>query len=170
MRRPLVALLVLSMTLGACGAIRESRMNPFNWFGGSREVSADVDPASTGAANPLIPQRRANLFRRDEGIFLGRPLDQVTELRIERVADGAIIRVEGIAQRADAFDIRLVPVPTERPDELHFELQGEFPEVTRNTVRLPRPVVVATHLSDQELAGIRRIRVSAARNARESRR
>ena len=170
MRRPLVALLVLSMTLSACGAIRESRMNPFNWFGSSREVPAGVDPASTGAANPLIPQRRTNMFRRDETIYLGQKLDQVTELRIERVADGAIIRVDGIAQRADAYDIRLVPVPTERPDELHFELQGEFPELTQSTIRLPRPVVVATHLTDQDLAGIRRIRVSAARNARESRR
>lgn len=170
MRRPLVALLVVSMTLSACGAIRESRINPFNWFGGSREVPADVDPAATGEANPLIPQRRASLFRRDENIYLGRPLDQVTELRIERVADGAIIRVEGIAQRADAYDIRLVPKATDRQGELHFELLGEFPQVTSSTVRLPRPVVVATHLSDQELEGIRRIRVSAARNARESRR
>lgn len=167
MRRPLVALLVLSTTLTACGAVRESRMNPFNWFGASRQAPATDTQAQT---NPLIPQRRGGAFRRPEVGYMGQPLDQVTTLAIEQVSDGAIVRVEGIAQRADAYDIRLVPVPTERAGELHFALQGQFPELTSSSIRLPRPVVVATHLGEQELAGVRLIRVSAARNARESRR
>jgi hypothetical protein len=170
MRKPVVAALVLTMTLSACGAVRDSRLNPFNWFGGSREVAGDVQTADgTAQANPLIPQRRG-AFRRPDAVYMGQPLDQVTELRIERVADGAIVRVQGIAQRADAYDIRLVPQPTERAGELHYQLQGEFPELTRSTIRLQRPVTVAIHLTDQELEGVRRIRVSALRNARESRR
>ncbi|MCM2561341.1 DUF1131 domain-containing protein [Lutimaribacter sp. EGI FJ00015] len=167
MRKPLVALLALTLTLtlSACGTVRESRLNPFNWFGASREVPAQAQEST----NPLIPQRR-NLLRRPEAEFVGTPLEQVTALSIERVSDGAIVRVQGMAQRADAYDIRLVPQPTERADELHFELQGAFPEMTRSTARLPRPVTVAEHLTTQDLAGIRRIRVSAASNARETRR
>ena len=166
MRRPLVALLVLSMTLGACGAVRESRLNPFNWFGASRE--APVEAQQQANANPLIPRRRG--LRRPEPVFVGRPLQQVTALAVERVADGAIIRVQGVAQRADAYDISLVAQPTERADVLHYELQAAFPELTRSTIRLPRPVTVALHLTDQELEGIRQIRVSAAQNARVTRR
>lgn len=167
MRRPLVALLVLSTTLTACGSIRESRVNPFNWFGASREARTVEAPAQT---NPLIPQRTRSALRRPEPVFQGQALDQVTTLEVERVSDGAIVRVEGIAQRADAYDITLVPVPTERTGELHFALQAQFPELTNRTIRLPRPVVVATHLTEQELVGVRTIRVSAARNARETRR
>lgn len=167
MRRPLVALLVLSTTLTACGSIRESRMNPFNWFGASREAPVSETQAQS---NSLIPQRTRSALRRPEPVFEGQALDQVTTLAVEPASDGAIIRVEGIAQRADAYDIRLVPVPTERTGELHFALQGQFPELTNRTIRLPRPIVVATHLTEQELIGVRTIRVSAARNARESRR
>jgi hypothetical protein len=93
-------------------------------------------------------------------------LQQVTALQVEQVADGAIVRVQGTAQRADAYDITLVEQPTERADMLHYELQAAFPELTRSTIRQPRPVTVALHLTDEELAGIRRIRVSAAQNAR----
>lgn len=165
MRRPLVAVLALTMTLSACGAVRESRFNPFNWFGNSREVPVEAE-ANT---NPLIPQRRSP-FRRPEQVFVGRPLDQVTALSVERVADGAILRVEGIAQRADAYDITLAPVETDTPGLLQYELQAAFDERGRDIVNLPRPVSVALHLTEQELEGVRRIRVTAARNARETRR
>ena len=43
MTRPLIAALALTMLLSACGTIRESRFNPFTWFGSSEEVTLTPD-------------------------------------------------------------------------------------------------------------------------------
>ena len=41
MRLSLTLALTAVMVLTACGSMRESRLNPLNWFGGSREAQAD---------------------------------------------------------------------------------------------------------------------------------
>ena len=56
MRNLTSALLVSALVLGGCGAVRESRFNPFNWFG-----RADVQPVDTAQSNPLIPTGRGGI-------------------------------------------------------------------------------------------------------------
>ena len=59
MRKTLPLLLAATLVLTACAGIRDSRVNPFNWFGQSR--SERIEPAAN--TNPLIP-RGGGLFAR----------------------------------------------------------------------------------------------------------
>ena len=172
MRPILPALLVAILTLSACAAVRDSRVNPLNWFGGARsEPVATTDPRA--ATNPLIPERvRAPLIsfsRNREVPYLGTPIDQVTGLVIERVQGGAIVRATGIAAQDGVSDIRLI---TESRDNapvdgvLTFQLQGIHPAPPRRTLsQRVRTVTAATFLSTEDLAEINVIRVEGIRNA-----
>jgi len=173
MRLLLPALLVATMTLTACAAVRDSRVNPFNWFGSSRSEPVRPDPRA--ATNPLIPETtRTGLFgnRNQREIYVGTPIDQVTGLVIERVPGGAIVRATGVAGQDGVHDVRLT-TETDNLDEvipvdgvLTYQLRGVHPErVTRFHSQRVRTVTAARHLTDQELAQIRTIRVEGLRNA-----
>ncbi|MEX0311218.1 MAG: hypothetical protein AB3N17_13350 [Tateyamaria sp.] len=171
MRLILPALLVATMSLSACSAVRDSRANPFNWFGGGRSEPVQPDPRA--ATNPLIPEvTRAPLFsgsRNREVAYVGTPIDQVTGLVIERVPGGAIVRATGIAGQDNVSDIRLVTdsIDNEPVDGvLTYRLSGIHPgQATRALNQRVRTVTAATYLSDRELADIRVIRVEGLRNA-----
>jgi hypothetical protein len=171
MRLLTTTLLVATMTLSGCGAIRDSRVNPFNWFGQSRSQPA---PRGTAAeANPLIPQERRGLFssfRSDNTPYLGTPVDQISDLVIERVPGGAIVRATGIASVDGVYDIQLTPANKELlPDEngvLTYRFEGVKPEKRRrNLTQNQRTFVAATRLTDRQMADIRTIRVEGVRNA-----
>ena len=167
MRIFLSVLLLGALTLSACGW-RDSRINPRNWFGNSREVPVET----VVETNPLIP-RRSGL--RPAPVDTSVPIDRVTELRIEPTNSGAIVYASGIAQWQGAYNARLVPVNrTLTPDEngvLEFSFRVVYPRRS-NAVgsEFSRTVHEAFSLSDQDLAAIRTIRVTGARNAQESRR
>lgn len=165
MRKVLAALLVTTMTVTGCGTVRDSRLNPFNWFGGSRDVAASPAGAT---ANPLIPAR--GLTSRAEVVYKGQTVEQITDLAVDRMTNGAIIRAKGLAQRSDAFNLRLVRDETAPAGTLSYALQAEYPPASRTTIRRPREVIVALHLTEQDLEGVRMIRVTGLTNARESRR
>ncbi|WP_299614475.1 hypothetical protein [uncultured Tateyamaria sp.] len=174
MRLILPSLLVATLTLSACSAMRDSRANPMNWFGNSRSEPVQVDaPAET---NPLIPQNtRAGLFAnlRDQAeIYVGTPIDQVTDLVIERVPGGAIVRATGIAGQDRVYDVRLTTdndenVPVD--GVLTYQLRGIHEErATRTLSQRVRTVTAARRLTDQELAEISVIRVEGLRNAQST--
>ena len=170
MRRPLSALVIAATVLTACGTVRDSRLNPFNWFGGSREVAVEAD---AGPRNPLMPSRNRLLAREDE-VYAGVPIDTVTGLEIERTLSGAILRATGVARQQGPYDVRLTP---QQPDGVPVEgvLSYSFDVVYPRTPRpvgteRSRRVVAAVSLTHDELEGVRVIRVLGARNARESRR
>ena len=54
MRLTLSALLISSMALGGCAAVRDSRVNPFNWFGGSRSEAVATAPTDADATKVLV--------------------------------------------------------------------------------------------------------------------
>ena len=78
---------LLVLVLTSCGTVRESRLNPFNWFGNAKSTPVEV----SDEINPLIPRRRASVFRqtRDES-YQGWAVEEVSDLRIERRPGGAI--------------------------------------------------------------------------------
>lgn len=170
MRKPLLLLLVASLVLASCGW-RDSRVNPRNWFGRSKEVAVVTD---TATVNPLIPRRSSVLERRktvDRSVKIGR----VTELRIEPTNVGAIIYASGIADRQGAYLAQLRPLNQDLiPDEngvMVFDFVVTYPSrATAQGSELTRTVHEAYTISAQHLAGIRVIRVEAAQNAQESRR
>jgi hypothetical protein len=173
MRKSFSALLVSTLVLTGCATVRDSRVNPFNWFGNARSESLTQAEVNT---NPLIPTR-SGLFasaRAEEAVYTGRPFDQVTDLTIERVPGGALIRVTGLAARQGIYDVQLTPAnEDELPVDgvLTYRLEGVEP--ARNTpvgAQPTREVVAARKITDQTLAGVQTIRVEGQRNALTSRR
>lgn len=148
MNRRLIVLLVALAATAGCSTIADSRLNPFNWFGRSREVatSATVEPADP---RPLMAQ--------------------VTRLAIEQTPGGAIVRATGLPPSQGYFDGELVPVSDGVAVDgiLEYEFRAFPPPApTRASTPQSREIVVGLFLTDQEMAGVRQIRVDAAENAR----
>jgi len=172
MRILTISLLVATMTLTACGAVRESRINPLNWFGGSR--STPIPQKTEAEINPLIPQTtRRGLFSsaRDAAqVYLGTPIDQISGLVIERVPGGGIVRATGVSEVLGIYDVRLTPVNDEEEvDEdgvLTYRLEGVRPaRVVRGGTDRQRTVTAGRRLTDNQLAKARVIRVEGRLNA-----
>ncbi|WP_172294863.1 hypothetical protein [Pseudoruegeria sp. HB172150] len=148
----LVIALVLVTATASCGGLRESNLNPFNWFGGSQ-------PARTITVNTYSDPR---------------PLvDQIVDLRMEKIPGGAIIHATGLPARQGYFDGDLVPlnggVPIDGVLAFQFRIVPP-PTPTRVSTQQSREVVIGTYISDQALAPVRVIHVSGARNALSVRR
>lgn len=172
MRKTLPLLLAATLVLTACAGIRDSRVNPFNWFGQSR--SERIEPAAN--TNPLIP-RGGGLFARaraQDNVYLGRPFEQVTDLTIERVPGGAIIRATGLAARQGIYAVQLTPENEEEEavnGTLTYRLEGIRPSRPTPVGTVPtREVIAARRVTDQQLQGVRRIRVEGQLNAQVARR
>lgn len=173
MRKSFSAILVSTLVLTGCATVRDSRVNPFNWFGSSRSETIGQTEVNT---NPLIPQS-SGLFasaRTREATYAGRPFDQITNLTVERVPGGAIIHATGLAARQGIYKVQLTPAnEDELPVDgvLTYRLEGVEP--TKNTpvgTNPTREVVAGRKLTDQQLAGVSTIRVEGQRNALISRR
>ncbi len=169
MRTPITTVLIASFLLAGCGTVRDSRLNPFNWFGRAQPVAMEEDPSTT---NPLIP-RRGGLFAASRQRYVERdlttPIASVTNLVVERVPGGAIVRATGVDQRQGAFDVQLVPDNEEElpvDGVLAYTLERQRPDTPRPVGPVQtREVVVARKLTDQQLRGVSSIRVAAAQNA-----
>jgi hypothetical protein len=164
MRKSILVLLLAGMTLAACGSMRDSRINPLNWFGGSRAEAR----ASVENTNPLIPKRTGVFQRRAEGPYAGLPVDQVTALKVDRAPGGAIVHVEGLAATQGSYDVKLVKEDSDRPDTLVYTLKALVPPNPRIGTQHSRALAAATFVTTNDLAGIRTIRVLGARNARST--
>ncbi len=148
--RALLLIMVLATAAG-CGRIAESRLNPFNWFGGDREIQTTA-PEVRVAVDP-------------------RPLvDQVVSVSIEQAPGGAILRAIGLPPTQGHWGAALVP-DNARPGILVYQFRL-VPPPTRTRVSTPqsRQVIVAAFVSDQTLAGIREIQVLGAQSSRAVRR
>ncbi len=174
MHKPLCAILLSGLMVSACG-FRESRINPFNWFGKSEETV--ITERDTGPVNPLLPDtgRRNGMFSRPDAVYQGALIGQVSDLAIERTDDGAIIRVTGLADRQGPHDVRLVPKTADgKPDEkgvLAYEFRVVYPRYSTPVgPERARRVTAAVSLGNRALSKVRVVRVEAAQNARESRR
>lgn len=172
MRISLSVLLVASLGLGACGVVRDSALNPTNWFG----RSASVPIEATESTNALIPTDGGGLFakrRAATALYIGTPFDEIVDLTVERIPGGAIIRATGRAARQGSYAVQLTP---ENADEapvngvLTYRLEGIAPTNTAAGTPPTREVTAARKLTSQELRGVRSIRVEGQRNARVARR
>lgn len=193
MRFSLVVLLVATMLLPACGgSLRDSRINPANWFG--RSTSVETEPGTVRTAdgrveevNPLIGERRqskmipsnrkvhndsGSIFdrgKKDE-IYEGTRVDRVTDLAVERTSTGAIVRVTGVSSRQGAFDVRLLPLGDGEPVDgvMTYELLALQPINTAVGPEHTRRIQAAQPLSMNDLQEIRTIRVIARNNTRQT--
>ncbi|WP_204114611.1 hypothetical protein [Shimia biformata] len=168
MRKTGLALLVVA-TLGGCG-FSQSNWNPFNWFGSSEEV--EVIDENT---NPLVPQKsNTGMFaKKPPPPYPGVPVGQVKELRIERVKGGALIRVTGVSDYLGSHSVKLQPENDGVPIQgvLTYQLLAINPGTPAGGgSEIAREVTVAHSLTNQQLEGVRTIKVVGARNALQSRR
>ena len=109
MRILTTTVLISALALGACGTIRDSVVNPANWFGKGRSSNSAAEQSSN--TNPLIQESKRGLFQSKdrEVVYLGKPIDQVTNLVIERVPGGAVIRATGLTAVQGVYLVQLTP-------------------------------------------------------------
>lgn len=164
--RPL--LLCSALALAGCGGgLANSWVNPMTWFGNSR--SEAVDPRA--ASNPLIPAR--GFGQRPKAAYAGVPVDQITQLRVERRPGGAIIQTTGVTDVIGYYDVRLEPESEEGAVNgvLAYTFKAVRPaEPIGIGSAAARQITAAVFVTDQELAGVRTITVRGARNQRSTRR
>ena len=137
--------------LAGCGS---SKLNPFNWFGGSKSEKVDVLDYEVA---------------RD-----GRQMvDQVLSFKIDRTPGGAILRAVGLPPTQGYWDAELVAQNDGKPEKgvLTFEFRIEEPTAFERTgTPVSREVVVAYFITNNSLTGVRSIRIRGVRNARSVRR
>ncbi|MEX3315318.1 hypothetical protein [Sulfitobacter sp. PS-8MA] len=171
MRKTFMALSASTLLLSACG-FSDSRANPMNWFGPSRTVAMDAETRS----NPLIPQRRGLFAQRraEVSTYAGRPIEQITDLTVEPVPGGAIVRATGLAARQGIYSVQLTPANSDElpvNGVLTYRLEGVRPDrATRQGSQPTREVIAGRRLTDQDLRGVREIQVEGQTNALVSRR
>lgn len=150
MRTSLLAALAAVMVVTGCATVRESRLNPFNWFGRSERTAA-------------VPAAVV----RDGGRI---PVAQVTELFVEPATGGAIIRAKGVPATQGWYAAELVR-DTEAPEgELVFRFVLKQPREAVQGTPHSREVTVATFVTTQRLESVRTITVTGSENARSTRR
>lgn len=172
MRILTTSLLVATLGLTACN----SRVNPANWGRSSQPVSATQQ--TPGEVNPLIPEdNRQNLFGgliNPEVEYLGTPIDQVTQVVVESVPGGAIVRATGVASVQGVYEVQLTPSNIDAVAEdgvLTFRLEAVYPEgAVRGGPERLRTVNAGVRLTDNQLADTRVIRIEGRQNAQTTRR
>ncbi len=167
MKQPILVLtLAAVLATAGCSSVRESRLNPFNWFGRSTAERAPED-----VVNPLIPKRRESIFRQEQdSSYRGDLVAEVTELSVDRRPGGAIIRAEGRTDTLGFYDVRLVlRDDADNRDSLTYELKALQVPAPQGSGSA-RVVSAAQWITDSDLDGIREIRVVARGNSRVSRR
>ncbi|PTW51835.1 MULTISPECIES: hypothetical protein [Rhodovulum] len=157
MKSSLSAVLCAALALSACGTVRESRINPFNWFRSSTE--AETTETQVRTAKDEDPRAL---------------VDQVVEMSIDRAPGGAIVTATGLPVRQGFWNAELVRVESDADaptDTLVYDFRIASPGTATPVGTEPsRLVTAARFLSDQDLEGIRTILVRGAQNQRQARR
>ena len=143
------AVLVSLITLTACASVGKSKLNPFNWFGGSKEVMA-IPLAATAPDDRLL-------------------IETVLDLKIDKFPGGAIVRATGLPPTQGYWDAELVAQPVDYKGRLVLDFRI-FPPISAAGVvnQQSREVLVGLRLSNIKLQDVRQIIVQGAKNARSS--
>jgi hypothetical protein len=151
MKRRVTAALVAVLLVAGCGAIRESRLNPFNWFGRSEARETVVLAAAPQDPRALAPE--------------------VLAMSVEPYPGGAIVKATARTPTQGWWDAELVALPVDENGILVYDFRI-FPPVTTTPTgpAQTREVTAAATLSDIKLDGVREIVVQGEQNARGSRR
>jgi hypothetical protein len=153
MTRALIALLVLTLTLAACGGLRDSRVNPRNWFNRSSSEPTLGPTRVTTDNRPLVPQ--------------------VSSMVIEQTSTGAIVRAEAVMPTAGWWDAELVPENDGRPIDgvMTYRFVAARPRQPVSVTSEPaRTISAAAVLSVFDLEVMTEVVVIGAENTRRARR
>jgi len=146
MTRTTLAALTLVLVLTACATVRESRLNPFNWFGRAERVQTAPLPDETGDPRALVAQ--------------------VLTLEVEPYPGGAIVRATGLPPDQGWWEAELVPREIDEDGVLVYDFRVQPPLRPTGVVnQQSREIGVAASLSNIRLERITRITVQGAANA-----
>ena len=152
----LMTALALTTVLADCGRIRDSRLNPFNWFGGSQAETAQ----STTTPGEISDGRQL--------------VAQVTTLEVTRTNYGAIVRATGLPPTQGWWKAELKAANGGQPDEkgviTYRFLVFQPPKATAVSTPQSRELTAAAFLSNTKLDAITRIVVEGASNSRSANR
>jgi hypothetical protein len=165
MRTPVLILLSSSLALSAC----QSRVNPVNWFG------KDPEDAVITESNPLIPDQTEegqSFFAREQAIaYVGQPIPQVTNVEVHQVTEGQLVMAVGVSSVHGTHTARLVPRESGVEGGVltldFMAIPPEDPIIGGSD--LTREITTATVLTDQQMSGVRTIRVAASGNVIDQR-
>ena len=166
MRRQVIVSGLVLMLVTGCATIKESRINPLNWFGKSEPVTVLNDGTAVTVLPSLAPRKGYPNF------VDTRPLAPViSDVTVVRSASGAIITATATLPTLGYFDAELVRVATDRADVAAYEFRLRPPTSNAPTgTAAQRQITAAKSLSNEEIAGIRTIVVEGAAGARQIRR
>jgi hypothetical protein len=153
-RRATIGLLCLA--LAGCGGLRDSKLNPLNWFGRSQPKAQTL--TVDGSSAPV--DNRANVT-------------QVTSLEVESIPEGAIVRASGLPPTQGFWDAELVAENDGYPVDgvlTYRFVVAEPPGPRRSGTPQSREVTAADYLSNIDLSEITEIVVLGSENSRSTRR
>ena len=152
MKRRVVLALGAAFVVTGCGAVRESRLNPFNWFGGARRRERVQQTAEVA---------------RDQRLLVA----DVISLSVDPYSSGAIVRATGIPPTQGWWDAELVARPIDENGVLVYDFRV-FPPLTNTPPGTPqsREITVGVSISTVRLEQVREIVVQGEANALSSRR
>lgn len=141
----------LGLALAGCGAVRQSKLNPFNWFRKSEPRETIVLPEEGSDGRPLV--------------------DTVLSMQVEPIPGGAVVRARGVTPTQGWWDAELVARDLDEDGVLVYEFRL-MPPAGRTDVNTQqsREIDVAIYISDVKLQNVREIVVQGAQNARSARR
>ncbi|MGL4281509.1 MAG: hypothetical protein ACRCS0_14185 [Albidovulum sp.] len=151
MTRTIAALLVAALAVTGCGRIRDSKLNPFNWFGGSEEEVVQVVDGVPQDPRPLV--------------------QEVTGLEVARQPGGAIVTATGLPPTQGWWDAALVPDGdgSIKDGVLTYRFVVNQPlELRRSSTPQSRELTAAVYVSDLRLQEVSKIVVLGASNSRSS--
>lgn len=143
MIRPYLAILIVATAVGGC-----SRLNPGTWLN-----SGGTTPTPQGmtAVAPVQDSRPR--------------IDRVTSVNVDRTPNGVIVRAAGDGGTLGWSNAALVAQPVQDGD-LVLEFRALPPQGTAGAgTEATRAVIAAAAVTNDDLAGVRRIVVRAEGNA-----
>lgn len=150
MKLPIITVLILATLLSGCARVRESRFNPFNWAGSSRQAETVLYTAPTDARGLVA---------------------EVTLAKLEPYPGGAILRATGLPPTLGYWQADLVALPMAEEGRLVYEFRiAPPPAPVAAGTPYSRQVTVAVAISTIKLSGVTSIVVQGAGNALSVRR
>ncbi|MBL9064320.1 hypothetical protein [Tabrizicola sp.] len=141
----------LAVALAGCGKLRQSKLNPFNWFKKSEPRETIVLPGKEEDPRPLV--------------------DTVLTMAVEPIPGGAVVRARGVTPTQGWWDAELVARDVDEKGVLVYDFRLVPPTgQTDVSTQQSREIDVAIYISDVKLEAVREIVVQGAKNARVSRR
>ena len=166
MRSFMTVLVISSVALAGCSGLRDSKVNPANWFGKNKAGRVATAPGQPASENPLIPTS-TSIFKRDKReIYIGTAVDNVVAMSVEPLPSGAIIRVTGVSRQQGAYDVRLTSDNNDEPVDgiLRLKLEAVQPIDTPQGSQSARTVQVGKFISSDDIENTNVIQIIGGQN------